>query len=315
MQEVIYLKKMDDYDEIIGNKIKLPMSFKRFIFLFKNLFNIVTIKEEDLKICILPIKEKVSKKKLEKIIQKVAICKKVANSQLVISNDLIKENITEILDRYHLCYFKGEKIRKILIFKILEYINRLQNQKSNSREITILCNNNNEVNEFIIKKLAKEYKTIKIVSEKIYQFKKLEENLYDEFGIAIQFSNSYQKSLLKSEIIVNLDFSEIEINEYKVNPCAIIVNVKNNTKIKSKLFNGIIINSCKIRFSEEMRELFYKPKLLHRYEMLVLYESLVDWKKQNYESIIEDIENNEVYILNLIGNNGIINRKEFKNVK
>ena len=42
-----------------------------------------------------------------------------------------------------------------------------------------------------IKEIAKLVKNLKIVSINIYKFRKLEEKLYNELGIAIQFSNSF----------------------------------------------------------------------------------------------------------------------------
>lgn len=315
MEKVIYLKKVDDYEDIIKKKRRISNKLKKLIYLIKNIFNIITLKNEELNICVLPFKEKVSLRKLDKIIKKISKNKYLLNSKFVICNDLIKVDIKERLDMYKLSYFDGNKIKQMLTFKILEYINDLQKKEANTREITILCNEYSEVNQFIINKLAFEYKVVRIVSKKIYQFKKLEEILYNENGIAIQLSNSYKKSLKKTDLILNLDFNTQELNEYEINLSAIIVNIGNKVKIKSKLFNGIIINSCKIKFSENIRQLFTKEKLLHRYDMLILYESLVDWKSAKYESIIEKIANDQVHILNLIGNNGIINKKEFKIVK
>lgn len=315
MKNIIYVKKVNDYDDIIKKRRNIPIILKKIIYLFKNILNIITIKKENLKVCVLPMKEKISSKKLNLLIKKIGKDINISNNKFVISNDLIKENVLTIFDQYHLSYFNGEKIKKIFVFKILEYINNLQYKEKNTRNITILCNENSPIHQFIITRLAMEYKTIKIVSKKIYQFKKLEEILYNENGVAIQFSNSYQKSLLKSELILNLDFNDIQINEYVINSKAIIINVQEKIKIKSKLFNGIIINSCRIKFSDDLKKMFSKEKLLHRYDMLMLYESIVDWEKHDYESIIEDMEDDKVNILNLIGNNGIISKKEFKIVK
>lgn len=315
MEKMIYLKKVDDYDEVIKKKRKIPRGFKKLIYLIKNILNIATIKEGELNICVLPFKEKISTKKLDKIIQKISKNKYLSNSEFAISNDLIKEDIKEKLEKYNLTYFNGVKIKQMLIFKILEYINKLQKKDANTREITILCNNYDEVQQFVIKRLALEYKVVKIISKKIYQFKKLEDVLYNENGIAIQLSNSHKKSLKKAELILNMDFNEQELNEYEINLSAIIINIKEIVKIKSKMFNGIIINSCNINFSEDLRKIFAKEKLLHRYDMLILYETLIDWKNEKEETIIEKIGLDQVHILNLIGNNGIINKKEFKIVK
>lgn len=311
MGKVIYLKRVDDYDEIIKNKIKLPLTFKRIIYLYKNIFNKITEKKNDnLNIWIFPFKEKVSDNKLEKILVKQIKKRKLSdNTKVVVSDNLIKHNIVDILKKYEIEIINGKMIKKILIFKALDLICEIQKKELNSREITILADENSKINNYIIKKLALQVKTLKIVSKKIYKFKILEEELYKNYGIAIQFSNSYKKSLLKSEIIINLDFNEMEINEYEINNKAIIINTEESLKIKTKLFNGIIINLYKIKFSKELRDIFSRNGLLHRYNNLILYESIMNLNENEYSELLEK---DKVRITNFIGNNGIINKKEFK---
>lgn len=309
MGKVIYLKRVDDYDEIVKNR--LPLTFKRIIYLYKNIFNKITEKKnDDLNIWIFPFKEKVSDNKLEKIlIKQIKKRKLVDNTKVVVSDNLIKHNIVDILKKYEIEIINGKMIKKNLIFKALDSICEIQNKELNSREITILVDENSKINDYIIKNLAMQVKTLKIVSKKIYKFKNLEKELYENYGIAIQFSNSYKKSLLKSEIIINLDFNEIEINEYEINNKAIIINTEESLKIKTKLFNGIIINSYKIKFSKELRDIFSRNCLLHRYDNLILYESIMNLNENEH---LELLEKDKVRIINFIGNNGIINKKEFK---
>ncbi len=310
MQNVIYLKKVYKYEDVIKNKFLYY--FKYLIFFFKYKFNIPTIKENNFKVCILPIKEKAKKKKMNNIIKKMTKIKKIANSKFVISNDLLNENILELLIKYNLPYFDGQKIKKILLFKELEYIHKLQCSKPNMCDISILCNKNSILHQFIIKNLALQYKSIKIVTQKMFQFKKIENELYNDEGIAIQFSNSYTKSLVNSKLIVNLDFNEIQINDFLINNNAIIVNSNKNIKIKSRLFNGIVVNSCRIDFNNNIKDIFRKENILNQYDMLYLYESIINWKTDNYEKMINKIEEDKINILNLIGNSGVINTKEFK---
>ena len=314
MENIIYIKKLDDYDEIINCKLKLSLTLKKIIFLYKNIFNIITKQSKDeFNIWVLPFQEKISDNKLNKIIDKqIKRYKITENTRLVVSKSLLSKNMTDILRKYNINYFNGNLIKKILIFKVLDYINNLQNKELNKRNITILVNEDNNINKYIIKNIALNSKTTKIVSKKINKFKALEEELYNEYGVAIQFSNSNKKSLSKSEIIINLDFDEVEVNEYDINNNAIIINTKNSLKVKSKLFNGIVINSYEIKFLQKLKNKFNNNNLLHRYDNLILYESIIDWKNANDKNIIEKIEEDNIKIINLIGNNGIINKKEFK---
>ena len=139
-------------------------------------------------------------------------------------------------------------------------------------------------------------------------FKKIEEKLYDEYGIAIQFSNSYKKSLSKSNIIINLDFDEIDLNEYLIYDRAIIINcINQNIKIKSKLFNGVVINSVNISFNQELKDKFKNLGLYNDFSCLVLLASVLE--QENYKT---DINNYLVKIKNLYGNNGQISKNELK---
>ncbi len=312
MEDIIYLKKLDSYKEIIDGKV--PLFIKKIIYLWRNLFGIVKQeKSNEFKIWVLPFIDKEDKEKLAKIIEKQVRKKRLlGNTKIVLSNSLMSKATIQILNRYHVQYIDGNVIKKILLFKVLEYINHLQNKELAKRDIAILVNENNQINNNIIMNLAMQCKTLKIVSKKIYQFKNLEQKLYEDYGIAIQFSNSYQKSLLKAEIIVNLDFNEVELNEYTIFPKAIVINTSQPIKIKTKLFSGIIVNSCEIKFLKKIKEIFNKNSLLEKFDSLLLYESIENWKSMEYSHAEEKIEEHKVHILNLIGNNGRINQKEFK---
>lgn len=304
MENIIYIKTMDCYDEIIN--IKLSLFLKKLIFKYKKIFNIITKRNlNGLNIWVLPSEKKISDIKLDKIINKQI--KKgyiLKNSKLVLSNNLNKG----IFDKYNIKYFNGNYAKKVLLIDVLDYINKLQNRKIKDRDIVILANKNNEKISSIIEQIALNSKATKIVSKKIYKFKNLEQKLLNEYGVPIQFSNSYRKSLLKSEIIINLDFSPIEINEYNINKKAIIINTENPIKIKSKQFSGIIVNSFNIKFTNKIKEILNKNNTFHKFDNLILYESMVD---SNY--LKQGI--NSIEIINLIGTNGQINNKEFENMR
>lgn len=312
-KKIIYLKEVDSYDDVLKKEYKkLPLFFKKIIFLFKNIFNIVSKKNvEENNIWVLPIKEKYSDYKIEKILKKNLI---VTDNIHVISKELEKNNIYEIMDMYGIKYVTEEKVKKLLLISGLEYIAKLQKKAINSLDVTILVKDNSEINLFLIEQISKLVKSLKIVSINIYKFRKLEEKLYNEDGIAIQFSNSYKKSLEKSSIIINLDYSEIEINEYNICNNAIIINcIKENIKIKSRLFEGININSYDINMDKEIINVFKKIHIYENYKKLILYASIIE-KDNDFFVSYRNLEENKVSIINLIGNNGIINKKEFKNI-
>lgn len=313
MNNVIYVKKLENYDDILIRKhSNLPLLLKKLIFLYKNLFNVITKKKvENTDIWILPIKEKNQINKINNVLKKLSM---YSGNIYVFTEDMYNKEILDLINKYSINYLDGKKLKKYLIFKVLEYIKTIQNQDLESLEVTILVNNISELNIYLIEKLAKMVKSIKVVSSNMYKFKNLEEKMYNEYGIAIQFSNSYKKSLAKSKIIINLDFNEIDINEYKLFNNSIIINgTKNDIKIKSKLFNGIVINSYNIRFPKIIKDKFKKINIYDDYNCLTLYESIIN-KEKDLNRIFERIDEDKISILNLIGYNGNINKNEFKNI-
>lgn len=311
-KQIIYLKEASSYDDMLKKEYnKMTIFFKKLIYIYKNIFNIVTkTKIDDKEIWILPIKEKYSLNKVEKILQKEL---KRKDNIYIVSNKLKENKICLIMEEQKIEYLTEEKIKKVLIFEILQYIINLQNKEMNDLEISILVNDTNDINMYLVEELAKQVKSLKIVSLNIYKFKNLEEKLYNEYGIPIQFSNSYRKSLEKSKLIINLDFNECEINEYEIFDKAIIINcINDNIKIKTRLFNGIIINSLDIEMNKELIEQFKKLNIYEEYTKIMIYASLIE--KENLYKIFEKIKTDKISVIGLKGNNGAINKNEFKNI-
>lgn len=313
MENIVYIKKVDEYDDILKEKHhKLPVFFKEVIYMFKNMFNIITKKKmEENDIWVLPLQEKNSENKIIKIINKLAVYKE---NVYVLSDDLSDMEIHKLMEKNNVSYLKSKELKKYLVIKILEYINKIQNTEINNMDVTLLMNDISEYNVYLIEKLSKIVKSIKIVTPNIYKFKNLEEKLSNEYGIALQFSNSYKKALAKSKYIINLDFISIDINEYEILDKAIIINcIDENIRIKSKLFNGIVINSCNIKFSKNIRDKFKRMNIYHKYNTLILYHSNI-YEEKDFNNIFNKLDEDKVFISNLIGNNGNINKNEFKNI-
>ena len=69
-----------------------------------------------------------------------------------------------------------------------------------------------------------------IVTNNIEKFKKLEDKIMEN-GIMITIGNNKKKSLMKSKIILNIDFPNELINKYMIKEDAIIINVPGKVKI------------------------------------------------------------------------------------
>lgn len=306
-KQIIYLKETNNFNDVLKKEHnKMPLILKKICFIYKNIFNVVTKKNiESSEIWVLPIKEKYSEAKLKKILNNNL---KYPQNKYLISNKLKENNACKIMRELNQECITEEKIKKYLIFETIKYI---YNKELCDLEITLLVNNTSSLNMYLIEQLATKVKTLKIVSLNIKKFKSLEEKLYNEYGIPIQFSNNYRKSLEKSKLIINFDFSEFEINEYEIFNNAIIINcIKDNIKIKNKLFNGIVVNSYNIKYKKELITKFKKMKISENYNKLLLYASTIEEK--NIEEAYKKIEEDKVSICGLIGNNGILCKKEIK---
>ena len=151
------------------------------------------------------------------------------------------------------CVFKSMEIGN-------EKIGGKKNMKKEEVSISILVNDINDNILENIKEIVKEYKKINIVTNHIEKFKKIEKQILEKEGIMLVISNNRRKSLLKSKIILNIDFPTELINKYQIYEEAIIVNLKGNVKIEKKRFNGININDYEICFKYE--DEFYCRQLL-----------------------------------------------------
>ena len=152
------------------------------------------------------------------------------------------------------------------------------------------------------KEIVKEYKKINIVTNHIEKFKKIEKQILEKEGIMLVISNNRRKSLLKSKIILNIDFPTELINKYQIYEEAIIVNLKGNVKIEKKRFNGININDYEICFKYEDEFDFEKKE---KYNKKDIYEAKII-KKQPYKFIMKRIDEDQVKIIELVGNKSTI---------
>ncbi len=166
----------------------------------------------------------------------------------------------------------------------------------------MLINDFTNINIQLIINIAKSVKRLNIITNHIDKCKRIDEYLYNEFGIILNVSNNLNKSLIKSEIIINIDFPSELINKYKIYDYAIIINISEKCKIISKRFNGININYYKLFIP--------KKYVLQGFQNEIVYESLI-YKEKDYETIVNKITKDKIKIKKLIGNNGIIRENEF----
>lgn len=269
---------------------------------FERKFNILKIKNDTIYI---PFGTGMSERQIEKIAIKTEkiIRKNTSSKKVILSNEIKKEEkYMNYLYMHNFDIQNGKFLFELLLPEITEYIIKKNNFNKNKCMISILINDLTEIEYENIKLLARQYKTINIVTNHIEKFKKLEEKLYIDEGIVITITNNKKKSLLKSDIILNIDFPKELINKYNINTDAAIVNVKEKVKINKKRFNGISVNDYEINYRDDKKS--FEEELNKRYCLKDIYESQL-YKKQRINDIRKKIKNDKVIIEKLILNNGV----------
>lgn len=279
---------------------------KRIVLRIKCFFNIIDIeKTGDKTIYNVPIfaNQNINKyrtkrlfkqivKKLEKAEVSNIVLSKFLHTVKYLKNNLYTENIN-ILD--------GRYLFKCLSYEIIEYILKRQNKYIELSEISILVNDFTDINKKIIIDIAKDTKSLKIITNNIDKCKDIENYLYNEFGILINISNNKKTSLLNSQIILNFDFSEEILNQYNIYSKAIIINLLEKISIKNKKFNGININYLKINIPKQYR--------MEEFKNEEIYESVI--YKRDFYTVKKITTEDKIKIIRLIGNNGVIRESEY----
>ncbi len=263
----------------------------------EKILNLIRVKENTI---ILPINEKMTEKKIEKLAMKTyKKITKISNSKKIVLSKEMKEEEKYInyLNTYGMEISEGRWLFEILLTDIVKYIT--EKQKIEKANISILINDLTDIEFNNIKILAQKYNMINIVTNHIEKFRKLENQLKEE-GIIITITNNKKKSLMKSNIIVNVDFPKELLNKYSLNENACIINLKKIVKITQKRFNGLTVNDYEIVFRNNVcDEKFFNGK----YEIKDLYEAGM-YKKSPFIELREKIKKDGVKINKLFLNNG-----------
>lgn len=293
-----YIKEEDKTCDIV----------KQVIIKIKRLFNMVKIQNTGEKVFItLPItnKDKISKYRSKAMAKKVFknlydnYIENIILSEYLSQNEIFKNKLYE----ENMNILNGKYLFKALSSNVLEYICKQKKIKIEEvGTISILVNDLDEISYQSIILIAGKVRSLNIVTNNIDKFHKIDDYLYNELGIITNIVNNKQKSLSKSEIIINYDFPNELINKYNINNRAIIINVPNNIRIQSKKFDGICIKNFRLKVPKEYN--------IKGFNNEIIYESVI--YKKSLENIYKQILKDKVKIRKLVGNNGYISNIEFK---
>lgn len=268
------------------------------------IFNIFRVEKLDDKTIInLPINKKSKNKKIEKVIQKLSQYFNNNNIKIVVLEQTLMENtnIKNIIYGNNINILDGTRLDKFLVYNLVQKIYQYKKTNIQAGEITLLINENDDINVETIIMLAKEIKRLNIITNDIKKFRKIVDYLYKELGILIKLSNNVKTNLRSSDIIVNIDFPEEIVNKLEIPNNAVVLNIPKNINIKSKKFSGINIKAWEIEVPDKY--------ILEGFNTSIMYEASLYTKP--VMKVFEQIQNDDIKIKKLIGVNGVINAKEF----
>lgn len=241
----------------------------------------------------------------ENQIEKIAVrtnkkINKLSNSKkIVLSKEMKKEEkFVNYLNTYGLEICDGRWLFEILVPDIIEYV--IKKKKIEKANISVLINDFTDVEIENIKILARKYKSVNIVTNHIEKFRKIEQDLEEREGIIITLTNNKKKSLMKSGLILNVDFPKELLNKYNLREDAIIVNVKGKMKINKKRFNGLNVQDYEIDFRDDRKD---AKALSGNYFLKDLYDAGL-YRKQQISAIKEKMKLDKVAVTKLFLNNG-----------
>lgn len=299
---MLYIKFTKDYLKEFKNNEKFPKFINIMIYFYNILTgNFFKKKVENGELIILPRVNKKTKENLKKYLM-------MYNYKTVcLSENLRNSDFLNFIETLEIQVLNGKWLYKYLLNEIINYI--VLNKKSviSNQEISIVINKITDTDIENIINFAEKCKTVNIITENENKLKRVEEYLYNEKGIILNVTQNYSKSLIKSDIIINIDCEEEELNKYVLPRKAVIINVSKDVNILHKGFDGINVLAYKIIIPQKYVS---KDLNLDSFNKEILYESFI-YKKTNPKNIINQIIESNVKIEYLEGTKGNIKKEEF----
>lgn len=302
-EDIIYVDYLDSYLDVTKNTV--PKWIKKILYKFLNYMGFIKCRKNYLQVTCVE-NDVLNEKAIKNFINKI----KSINTKNIVLADIFSNNkkFINILESLGYFILDGSWLYKFLAIDIVKKISYTQNLELQKMEITVVSNNDSDINIEIIKGLAQKCKVLNILTERIDKFETVERFLFEEYGVIINVSSNKKKTCLYSDVVLNFDFSVERINKCKFRKNTILVQFTNE-KFENR--NGVTIVSVKLNLPLRYIDIF--QKFNHFYEE-ILYESLI-FHKLSYENCRKILEKDDVTIRYFIGNNGKIDFKEIKSCK
>lgn len=298
---MIYIKLVDE-----KGKLENIGFFTKFINRFRRVSSKLQEETfEDKKLVIINDTENKTLNKLEKYLKRNCV------NRVCLSNNLLNNLVfMDFISKQNVRVFDGKWLFKHLVTNCIDYVCKAKKENIGYQEISFLSNDINDIVVQNIKNVSSKVRILNIITEDEKKFRKIERELYEEKGIILNMNNNYKKSLIKSDIIFNFDFSEEEFNKYNLPKRACVINFNNFMNINSKAFEGINANFFEISMP---RKYLKNSIYLNDFDNSILYESYI-YKNTSSKNIIKELEDDEINISFLNGRNGRIRKNEYLNL-
>ena len=257
-----------------------------------------------------------NKKDRKKIKEKLArIIKKLGNDAVVFSKELEGDFKNDICEMINIKVVNGKKLMEFMEYDIVKYVLDKQNADTKKEDIYIVFKRDSNLNLDFLKRFLENFRLVNIVTNDVDKLKNIQDNLLDNEGILISVSNNKRKALKRAKYILNINLTKEELEKYRINREAIIVNIGENVKYDEPCFDGVNINYFKISCPDEYLERF--EQVGSQFDLAQMYESIllqdrVD--KTKLEAVYSRIKEDNIKIVELIGNNGPISDQELQKI-
>lgn len=268
-----------------------------------NLFKkFIEVKHNEWSYTVLINRAKLSKRRINKL--KIQLLNLNIDT-IICSNDSKSENlIKSFLADVRFKAADGKKLMKYMLPEIIEYIYSYKLQRTYEENLYVLVSN--DANLDIILDICKEFKTINFVTQNIKKLKRLDKRLEKTENIVYSISENYSNALRRARIVINFDFDNDAINNFKINNSAIFINCSNNQIQINKGFKGVIIENIDITFKKN--EL--KDNIFDQFDKSALYEGYI--YNLDYRNARCKIKDDRCKTSHIIGKHGIISVNELK---
>lgn len=298
---IIYIDYLDSYLDVLNRRF--PAFIRKLVYMFLHFWGYVKADGNKFKLYCVEMDE-IYPRMINNLKKKLLT---MTGFEEVVLPDLLLGNsqFVKLLENNGYKILRGKWLYKFLCYDIVEKIACIQNRDIGKIEVSVLCNEDSEINIENIKLLAQKCKIVNVITKNPKAFRVVERYLYDEFGSIINVSTNLSKSCQYSDIILNFDFNVNDLKKCKTKKPVVLVQF---TKEKFENKNGVTVVFYKLNFPRKYLNMFED---YIGYNEEILYESLL-YYKTSFENVREILRRDNVSIRYFQGCNGKLQFSEIK---